>query len=116
MKQNKIIQYGLLLAAMLIYSLSSLCIKISANYPVFSLPFLFFYGGSILVLGIYAVVWQIVLKRVELSRAYAAKPLTLLLSVIWGVVLFQEKITGKMVVALAMILLGIRMVVAEDDE
>lgn len=116
MKKNKLTQYGLLLAAMLVYSCSSLCIKISANYPMASLPFLLWYGGSIGILVVYAVLWQIVLKHVELSRAYAVKPLTLLLSVVWGIVLFQEEITGKQVIALAIILLGIRMVVSEHDE
>lgn len=116
MKKSKLIQYGMLFAAMLVYSFSALCIKISANYPMMSWGFILWYGGSLVILAVYAVLWQIVLKYVDLSRAYAAKPLTLLLSVVWGVVLFQEKITAKMMIALVIILLGIRMVVADDDE
>lgn len=116
MKKSKLSQYGMLLAAMLVYSCSSLCMKVSANYPMASLPFLLWYGGSLVILVVYAVLWQIVLKHVELSRAYAVKPLTLLLGVVWGVVLFHETISGKQIIALAIILLGIRMVVTEDDE
>ena len=116
MKKSKFTQYGILFVAMLVYSFSSLFMKISANYPMASLPFLLWYGGSLLILVVYAVLWQIVLKHVELSRAYAVKPLTLLLSVVWGVLLFHETISWRQMIALAIILLGIRMVVTEDGE
>lgn len=116
MKKGVFKQYGLLLFALLFYSSSSLCIKMASAYPTLSIPFVLFYGTSILILMIYAVLWQMVLKHVELSRAYATKPLTMLLSMFWGTVLFHEAITWNMILGAGIILVGIRMAVSAHGE
>lgn len=114
MKKGTLSQYGLILFALLFYSTSSLCIKLASGYPVLSLQFIFFYGACILILVVYAVLWQIVLKRVELSRAYAMKPLTMILSMIWGATLFHEEITWNMILGTIIILIGIRLAVTAN--
>lgn len=115
MKKGIFTQYGLLLFALVFYSLSSLCIKFTSNYTPMSFPFILFYGASILILVVYAVLWQIVLKHVALSRAYAMKPLTMLMSMGWGYVLFHEEITWNMILGMIIILLGIRLVVTSNE-
>ena len=115
-KNGLISQYALILFALLFYSASSLCIKFASGYPTLSVGFVLCYGTAILILVIYAVLWQAVLKRVELSRAYAMKPLTMVISMFWGLVLFQEQITWNMVLGVAIILVGIRMAVSSNDE
>lgn len=116
MKKGVLSQYGLILFALLFYSTSSLCIKFASGYPFLSMGFILFYGACILILAAYAFLWQIILKRVELSRAYAMKPLTMILSMIWGAVLFNEEITWNMIVGAVIILVGIRMVVTANAE
>lgn len=111
MKKSTAAQYGLLVFALLFFSLSSLCLRFSAQYPVMSGAFILFYALSIIILMVYAVLWQKILKYVELSRAYALKPFSMILSMIWGVMLFHERITWNMIIGTGMILLGIRMVV-----
>lgn len=105
----------LILFALLFYSGSSLCIKFASEYPTLTIPFVLYYVTSILILMLYAVLWQIVLKKVELSRAYAMKPLTMVISMIWGAALFQEQITWNMVLGAVIILVGIRMAVSNND-
>jgi drug/metabolite transporter (DMT)-like permease len=87
----------------------------ASGYPTLSTWFVVYYGISILILMVYAVLWQLVLKRVELSRAYAMKPITTLLSMFWGVALFQEEITWNMLLGAMVILFGIRMAVGENE-
>lgn len=116
MKKGILTQYGLLIFALLFYSGSSLCIKMASGYPALSVPFILFYGISILILMIYAVLWQIILKRVDLSRAYAMKPLTMLLSMMWGAALFGEHITWNMILGAGIILIGIRIAVGDRNE
>ena len=108
--------YCLLYFAIAIYSCCSICNKLSSGYPILSFQFIFFYGMSIAILGIYAVLWQIVLKKFDLSVAYANKPLTTLLSMIWGVVLFHEPVSWNMVLGAVVILIGIRVVVSEHGK
>ena len=110
MKKKNIGSYFLLYFAICFYSLSSVCSKFASGYPLLSWPFLLFYGGSILVLCVYAVLWQLVLKRFPLSTAYASKSVSTLLSMLWGVALFHEVISWNMIVGAAIILLGIRQV------
>ena len=116
MKKGLLSQYGLILFALLFYSGSSLFIKIASAYPLLSIPFVFYYGISILILMAYAVLWQMILKHVELSRAYAMKPLTMLMSMLWGAVLFHEQITWNMILGAAVILFGIKLAVGTYDE
>ena len=61
----------------------------------------------------YAVIWQQVLKRFELSVAYAVKPITTLLTMVWGVLLFHETVRWNMILGAAVILLGIRLAVTD---
>ena len=109
-------KYLLLYFAIIIYSCCSICNKLASGYPILSWEFILFYGLGIAVLGIYAVLWQIVLKRFDLSVAYSNKPLTTLLSMIWGIILFGEPVSWNMLIGAAVILLGIRVVVSEHGK
>ena len=58
------------------------------------------------VLGIYALCWQQVIKRVELSVAYANRAMALLWSLLWAVLLFGEQITVKKLIGVGLVLAG----------
>ncbi len=91
----------------LIYSISSIVSKMASGEEFFSLGFLVFYGLDIMVLGIYALLWQQVIKKFELSVAYANKAITLLWAPIWGIILFQEQITPGKVAGILLVMVGI---------
>ena len=105
--------YVLLAVALLLFSFNSACGKAASAHPFLSWPFIAFYGTGVLFLGIYALLWQLVLKRFDLSAAYSAKPIALLLSMVWGVLLFREEVRWNMIVGAAVILTGIRIAVTD---
>lgn len=100
---------------MLLYSFSGVLTKAAAGQPFLSWNFLLCYGGAIGVLFIYAIAWQLVLKRVPLSTAYANRAVTVAWSLIWGVVLFKETLRLSMILGTAVIAVGIYMVVTADE-
>lgn len=90
-----------------IYSISSVVSKLASNYETFSPAFILLYGVDVLVLGIYALLWQQVIKRFELSIAYANKAVTLLWALVWGIFLFHETITLWKIAGILLVMLGI---------
>lgn len=95
--------FGLHLLLM-VYSMSSICSKMAAGSEFLSFRFCLFYAVIIAMLGLYAIGWQQVIKRLPLTVAFANKSVTVVWGIIWGFVFFHEKITvGKVVGALLVI-------------
>lgn len=116
MKNCSIAKYGLLFFSIALYSCTSICSKLASGHSMLSWGFILFYGLSILVLMAYAVLWQQVLKRIELSEAYAFKPLSTIFSFLWAVLIFREQITWNMLVGAGLILTGIWVVNGEHGK
>ena len=98
-----------------IYTLSSVAAKGAAGYEVLSWPFIFFYGLQIAILGIYAILWQQMIKRFDLSVAYANRAMAILWSLVWAVVFFHEKITLNNVIGIVIVLAGTMLVNADGE-
>lgn len=102
----------------LLYSFVSMLSKVASNFlksdGFFSFSFLGTFIGMIIGLGVYAILWQIVLKKVDLTVAYANKGLVLLWSLLWSVVFFHEKISWNNVVGVVLVIVGIIMVTKND--
>ena len=64
----------------------------------------------------YAIIWQQILKRMPLTVAYANKPVTLIWGIIWGKLIFDEKITWSMILGACIIFAGIYLVTSGDKE
>ena len=106
MTKNKVLSVFFLQGAVLIYSLTTVISKLVSDYKFLSPGFILFYLLDFAVLGIYAILWQQLLKRFELSIAYANKAMTLLWSLLWSVVLFAEKITAAKVFGVLLVIAG----------
>lgn len=96
----------LLQAVVVVYTLSSVVAKFATGKELFSFSFFLFYGLEIGILGIYAILWQQMIKKFDLSIAYANRAMALLWSAVWAVVLFHENLTGKQLVGIALVLIG----------
>ena len=96
-KKLNLRDFAILQLVVLIYTSSTVISKIAAQSAESGKgwTFLLLYGAEIGVLGIYALCWQQVIKRVELSVAYANRAMALLWSLLWAVLLFGEQITVK---------------------
>lgn len=97
----------MLQAVFLIYSIYSVVAKFASDKETFSLEFILIFGVGVVILGVYAILWQQVIKRFELSVAYANKAITLLWAIVWGVVIFGEKITLGKVAGIILVMIGI---------
>lgn len=106
----------MLQAVFFVYSISSVVSKFASGRELFSFGFLVFYGLDILVLGIYALLWQQVIKKFELSVAYANKAVTLLWALVWGIFIFHEKITLWKVAGILLVMAGIFILNSEEGK
>lgn len=104
--------YLLLHFAVFVLSLGTVCSKFAANQEFMSFGFIALYSGVIGTLGIYAVIWQQVLKRIPLTNAFVNKSATLFWSLLWGVLLFNETITLSMVIGILVVFFGVILVVS----
>ena len=107
MKMNNFASFLLMHAGFLIYSFYTVLGKIAAKYDFLSLRFCIFYCILILILFIYAIVWQQVLKVIPLSFATANKASTIVWGMFWSFIFFQEEITFKKIFGAVIIITGI---------
>lgn len=101
---------------LLVYSLSSVLSKLAAAAPFLSLRFCLCYGGMILILAVYAVGWQQILKRLPLTVAFANKAVTLVWSMVFGALLFREHIGFNQLLGCALAVAGVVLFVRADEE
>lgn len=116
MKKDNIKWFVLLHIIILIYSLSGICSKTAAQYDFLSLNWCIYYALVICILGFYAIAWQQVLKHLPLITTYANKAVTTLWGLVWGLIVFGEKITPLKVIGAAVVIFGVYLVVTGDDE
>lgn len=102
------LNYILLLCfAVGIYSLSGLFVKLASGHGFLSLPYLICLFGAVAVLGLYAVMWQMALKRVKLNQAYMFRSLGLIYSLSIAYFVFSEQITPCNMLGCALVVTGI---------
>lgn len=106
-KKFSIGAFVLLQIALFILSFGAVCSKMAGRQEFLSLPFFAFYGTLLLILFIYAILWQQVLKRISLVVAYACKGVGIIYGILWGVIFFKEEVTWKMIVGAVLVLIGV---------
>lgn len=104
----------LIVVAVLFESFTNPLLKIGSTYPFLSSKYLLCFFAAVLVLGVYALIWQIILEYVPLVTAYLRKGLSYILVFLWAGLLFHEVITAKQIVGIVIIFIG--MVVSMVDE
>lgn len=101
---------------LLIYSLSGIFSKTAASKPFLSMPFIVLYGCMLLVLFVYAIGWQQVIKRLPLTLAFMNKAVTIVWGFVWGCFFFGEELNvGKMLGA-ALVVIGVIIFAKADGE
>lgn len=100
--KNIIVLQGIII----IYTLAGVAGKLASRYGFLSTGFILYYGMEIIILGIYAFLWQQILKRFDLSVAYANRAIALIWSLIWAAVFFQEHITVPNIVGALIVIAG----------
>lgn len=103
-KINQVLQ---LLGVYMLYSCTAIFSKSASMHPFMSLKYLLYVGGLVGVLGIYAILWQQLIKRIKISNAYIFKGTTLLFALLISFFMFGETITWTNVIGAAIIIGGI---------
>lgn len=96
----------LLQVIIIIYTISSVMAKLASASTEEPFRMLLFLGLEFVVLAIYAVLWQQMIKRFELSVAYANRAMAILWSMIWAGIFFHDGITFRNVLGVSIVLLG----------
>ena len=99
-----------------VFSLSGIMSKLAAQFPFMSAEFVLCYGGMIVVLGVYAIGWQQVIKRIPLTTAYANRAVTVIWGIVWGAVLFDEAVSWQKVLGAAVVLAGVILFATAGDD
>lgn len=111
-------QIALLQMIVFVYSFISMlskCVSMQIKlHGLFSIQVLGGLAGFFCALAVYAFFWQKILKKVELSVAYANKAVGLLWTLVWAGLLFGEAVTIRNVVGLLVICAGVMMVTENE--
>jgi drug/metabolite transporter (DMT)-like permease len=109
-KASAKIVIGLLLVH-LVFSTVSIAVKYTSMQEMLSLRYFIGLGIVILILGTYAIVWQQVLKRIDITLAYMFKATGVIFVLLYSVFLFGEPITTWNIIGAAIIVTGITLFV-----
>ncbi len=96
----------ILQAIIVIYTISSVAAKFAGMQELLSIRFFLFCGLDAFILGIYAILWQQMIKKFDLSIAYTNRAMTLLWAVIWAVLIFREHITVQNICGVLLVIIG----------
>lgn len=117
MKTNNQVKYLIFLHIMLLVSsITGIISKLASQQKFLSFKFIVLYCFMILILGIYAIGWQQVIKRLPLTIAYTNKAVTVIWGIVFGKLFFDETITVKQIIGAVIIIIGIVLFVKADKE
>ena len=98
------------------YSIGGIFSKRAGMAEFLSKDFIFSYMVVLLILMVYAVFWQQILKKMSLTVAMANKSVTVIWGLVYGWLFFEEKISITNFLGAAIIMIGIYIVVSADKE
>lgn len=94
----------------LFFSTSSVFMKFAStqNNLFYSL---IYYGLSMLTLAIFALLWQKLLKKYDLSKVYIFKATTIIWGMVFGFLIFKESISVNMIIGSVITIIGIYIII-----
>lgn len=113
-KNKKIKDYIFLHICILWYTMTSILSKVASRYPFLSFKYILCFVGIFLTLGSYAILWQQVIKRFKPSVGYSNKSVSLIWTMIFSAIIFNERITLYNVIGAVIIITGV-ILVAQDE-
>lgn len=114
-KKKKILIACRMQGLMLLFSLSAVLSKTIGLENSITLHAILLYICLLGVLGVYAILWQKVIKSVPLSFAYVNKGVTVIWGLIWGRIFFDERISPFNLAGCILIIVGIILFASSDN-
>ena len=106
-QKNKPFPWLMLIGVNLIYACTSIFTKMASQQEFLSLPYIICVTGAIAVMGLYAIIWQQIIARIQLSTAYIFKGTSIIFVLLFSVLLFNESISINNIIGAAIIIFGI---------
>lgn len=103
----RIRNFILLHVLLFVYSLGGVFSKLAAGEDFFSVPFFIFYSMVLVIMAVYAIGWQQIIKKFPLSLAFANKAITLVWGFLWGLLLYNEPVSWQKIVGILLVMVGI---------
>lgn len=100
----------------MVYSCNGIVSKLAAGVDMISPTFVAYYAVMLGILGVYALGWQQILKRMPLTTAYSNRAVTIVWGIIWGFVFFAEPVTLPKVIGAIFIIAGVALFTYADAE
>jgi drug/metabolite transporter (DMT)-like permease len=100
-------EVAILVGVNLVYACTSIFTKMASRQKMLSWPCLLWIAGAIGVMGVYAILWQQVIKRMPLSTAFMFKGTSLIFILLISGLMLGEAITVNNVIGSVIIILGI---------
>lgn len=100
----------LLQGAVVIYSFADICAKLASRHAFLTPGYILWLGAEVLVLGVYALCWQQIIKKVDISVAYSNRAAAIVWTTLWAALFFREHITLQNVFGIGILFVGIWMV------
>ena len=101
-------KYIILILVFFFYSTVSIAAKFTSLQEFLSLKYFLVLAIVVAMLGIYAIIWQQILKRIELTTAYMFKGTSLIFVLLFSALIFNETITVWNIVGASLIVGGMR--------
>lgn len=107
--------YAVLHAILLLYSFVGVLMKLAFQQAFLSLPFFLLAGAAVACLGVYALVWQQVLKKLPLTVAFTNKAICIAWGMLWGALFLGDVITWYKIVGSLIVFAGVVLVVSNNE-
>lgn len=114
-KKFDIKTYAVLHAILLLYSFVGVFMKLAFKNEFLSFDFLLFAGLAVMFLGIYAILWQQVLKKLPLTVAFTNKAICIVWGMLWGALFLGDEITWYKIVGSIIVFIGVVLVVSNNE-
>lgn len=99
--------YLALIGVNFVYACTGIFTKMASRQVFFSWSYIWWMAGAVGVIGVYALLWQQVLKRTELSLAYMFKGTGVIFGLLIAWFILGEQITLNNIIGAAIIIAGI---------
>jgi len=97
----------LLLIAFFVYSLTGVFSKLASQNQFLSFKYIGFFGCVLIMLGLYAILWQKVLSFMPLHKAFLCKSICIVITLAISYFVFAETLTLNNILGATCIIAGL---------
>ena len=113
---NKLIRILILIFVNLLYSTVGIFTKLASQQTFLSAKYIYSFCCVFIIIGVYAILWQQIIKNISLSFAYVFKGTTIIFTMLFANWIFNESITTNNIIGSLIIFVAIALFAKSDKE